>query len=285
MLKRIALLLALTAALGAQSRASQEDWLEVRSPNFIVVSNGGEKQARHVAGQLERMRSVFQTLYSQTSADSGSPIVALALKDKQSFQTLEPEAYLAKGQLDLAGLFLMAPDKNYILLRTDAEAEHPYATIYHEYTHFRVRKNSDWLPLWFNEGLAEFFQNTEIGAKEVVLGEPSPDDILYLRQNRLLPLTTLLKVDQNSPYYHDEQKGSVFYAESWALMHYLYINDFATHGDRLGNYVQLVSQNVDSVTAAERAFGDLKQLQSALERYVEQGNFQEIKAKVPHKCG
>jgi Tfp pilus assembly protein PilF len=245
------------------------------------VSNGGEKQARHVAGQLERMRSVFQTLFPAPSADSGSPIVALALKDKKSFQTLEPEAYLAKGQLDLAGLFLNAPDKNYILLRMDAEGEHPYATIYHEYTHFRVRNTSDWLPLWVNEGLAEYFQNTEIWGKEVYLGEPSPDDIQYLRQNRLLPLTTLFKVDHNSPYYHDEQKGSVFYAESWALVHYLQINDFPKRIDRLADYVQLVSQNVDSVTAAERAFGDLNQLQNALNLYVGQGSFQQFKAAVP----
>jgi tetratricopeptide (TPR) repeat protein len=281
MLMRIALLLAFTAALNASARETPESWLELRSPNFIVVSNGSDKQARHIADQLERMRSVFQTLYPESNADFGSPIVALALKDRKSFQTLEPEAYLAKGQLDLAGLFLAAPDKNYILLRLDAEGEHPYATIYHEYTHFRVRKNSDWLPLWVNEGLAEFFQNTEIEDKEVYLGEPSPDDIQYLRQNRLLPLTTLFKVDQNSPYYHDEQKGSVFYAESWALVHYLQVKDFPTHAHRLADYLQLVSQNIDSVTAAERAFGDLTRLQEALDLYVRQANFQQFKAAVP----
>jgi cytochrome c-type biogenesis protein CcmH/NrfG len=27
-------------------------------------------------------------------------------------------------------------------------------------------------------------------------------------------------VDYNSPYYHEENKGSIFYAESWALTHY-----------------------------------------------------------------
>ena len=57
------------------------------------------------------------------------------MKDKKAFQALEPEAYLAKGQLELAGLFLRAPDKNYVLLRLDAQGEHPYATVYHEYTH------------------------------------------------------------------------------------------------------------------------------------------------------
>jgi tetratricopeptide (TPR) repeat protein len=278
-LKQVALLLAFTATVNA--RAAQEAWLEVRSPNFIVVSNADEKQARRIADQLERMRAVFETLYPEPNSGPELPIVTLALRDKKSFQTLEPESYLAKGQLDLAGLFLAVPDKNYILLRLDAQGEHPYATIYHEYTHFRVRKNSDWLPLWVNEGLAEFFQNTDIVGKDVYLGKPNPDDIEYLRQNSLLPLTTLFKVDQNSPYYHEEQKGSVFYAESWALVHYLQIKDFPTHAHRLADYLQLVSQNVDSVTAAQQAFGDLNQLKRELDLYVGQAIFLEFKAAVP----
>ena len=165
MWKRIALLLAFAAAFNSPARAAPESWLEVHSPNFIVVSNADEKQARHIADQLERMREIFQTLYPEADAGPESPIVALALKDKKSFQTLEPEAYLAKGQLDLAGLFLNAPDKNYILLRMDAEGEHPYATIYHEYTLFRVRKDFNWLPLWASTGVAEFFENTRLGPK------------------------------------------------------------------------------------------------------------------------
>jgi hypothetical protein len=207
MLKRIALLLVFTAAFNARGSEAPEHWLEVRSPNFIIVSNASEKQARHIADQLERMRSIRDTLFPGSIDDQGSPIVAIAVKDKKSLQTLEPEAYLAKGQVDLAGLFLTAPDKSYILLRLDAGGDHPYATIYHEYTHFRVRRDSAWLPLWINEGYAEFFQNTEIENKIALLGEPSLVDIQILRQNTLLPITTLFKVDHNSPYYHDEQKG------------------------------------------------------------------------------
>ena len=61
----------------------------------------------------------------------------------------------------------------------------------------------------------------------------------YLRQQRLLPLTTLLKVDHNSPYYHEDNKGSVFYAESWALVHYLEITDFDNKTNRLQDYMRL----------------------------------------------
>jgi hypothetical protein len=129
------------------AHAAPERWVEVRSPNFVVLTDLNEKQGRKLAVQFEQMRAVFRKLIPTASDGAGSPIIVVALKDKKEFQALEPPAYLAKGQLNLAGLFLRAPDKNYILLRLDAEGEHPFATVYHEYTHFMMRNASEWLPL------------------------------------------------------------------------------------------------------------------------------------------
>jgi tetratricopeptide (TPR) repeat protein len=154
------------------------------------------------------------------------------------------------------------------------KGEHPFATVYHEYTHLLLENSGVWLPLWLNEGLAEFFQNTEIHDNGAKVGEPSQDDILYLRQNRLVPLTTLLQVDVNSPYYHEENKGSIFYAESWALTDFLEMTDRAAHTQRLTDYVALVNRNHDSMAAAQQIFGDLNQLQKNLESYVARSTFQ-----------
>ena len=275
--RTIVFLLLFAVTLPSSARDSADHWFEVRSQHFVVLTDTNEKQARHIASQFERMRSVFHLMMPTASDSAGSPIIVLALKDKKSFQSLEPEAYLAKGQLDLAGYFMRAPDKNYILLRLDAQGEHPYATVYHEYTHYMLRDASECIPLWLNEGLAEFYQNTDIEEKDVRLGQPSPDDILYLRQNRLLPLTTLLKVDQTSPYYHEEQKGSVFYAESWALTHYIEVTDRQKGTNRIYDYAKLLIKKEDPVVAAQQAFGDLNQLQKSLNSYISQGQFMMFK--------
>jgi tetratricopeptide (TPR) repeat protein len=272
MIKHLTALSLFCITLTASASDSSDHWLEVQSPHFVVLTDSNEKQARHLASQLEQMRSVFHILIPSATDNPGSPIIVLALKDRKGFQTLEPEAYLAKGQLDLAGFFMRAPDKNYILLRLDAEGEHPFATVYHEYTHYMLIK-ATWIPLWLNEGLAEFYQNTDIHEKDILLGQASPYDILYLRQNRLLPLATLLNVDHSSPYYHEEQKGSVFYAESWALTHYIEITDSQKKTNRLHDYAEFLIKGEDAVTAAQHAFGDLNQLQRSLQDYIQQGSF------------
>jgi Tfp pilus assembly protein PilF len=272
MSRHIALLLLFLAALNIS--ASTPAWVQVQSPHFTLITDANDKQGVHVLDQLERMRWVFQTLFPSASVDPAAPITVIAVKNKQDFAALEPEAYLAKGQISLEGLFLSTQDKNYILLRLDAENEqHPYAIIYHEYTHFQLRKDIVWLPLWLNEGLAEFFQNTDIHDKDVQLGEPSYDDLLYLRQNRIIPLPILLRVDATSPYYHEEQKGSIFYAESWALTHFLEISDRQNNTHRLTDYAERMNRHEDPVTAAQEAFGDLRQLQKALEAYIAQSGF------------
>jgi tetratricopeptide (TPR) repeat protein len=277
MRRTIALLFLLAGSLSASARDSVDHWFEVRTPHFVVLTDTSEKQGLRVAAQFERMRAVFHILLPSASDSAGSPVIVLALKDRKAFQTLEPEAYLAKGQMDLAGFFMKAPDKNYILMRVDAQGEHPFATIYHEYTHFMMRSASEWMPLWLNEGLAQFYENTDIQEKEVMLGQADAALILYLRQNPLLPLTTLLKVNYSSPYYHDEQKGSIFYAESWALTHYIEITDAQKGTHRLQDYANLLARKEDPVVAAQQTFGDLNQLQRALYSYISQGQFMMFK--------
>jgi tetratricopeptide (TPR) repeat protein len=277
MLRRVVTLVALLALVRGFAMAAPDQWVEVRSDHFRVLTDSNEKQARHILDQFERMRWMFQTLFPKLNVDPAAPIVVVAAKNQKTFETMEPEAYLAKGQIKLGGYFMQAQDKNYILLSLDAENEnHPFAAVYHEYTHLQFSPAAEWLPLWLNEGFAEFFQNTDIHNKDVQIGEPSFDDILYLQQNRLIPLPVLFSVDANSPYYHEESKGSVFYSESWALTHFLEMTDHEKNTHRLQDYLGLVSRHEDSVAAAEKAFGDLKQLQNALEFYIHAGSYKQF---------
>jgi tetratricopeptide (TPR) repeat protein len=277
MLPRLAAFALILAAPYASARDKADNWIQVQSPHFVVATNAGEKQGRRIADQFERMRSVFHAAFPKLEVDPGAPIIVLAVKDEKDFKALEPQEYLAKGSLKLGGLFLHGPDKNYVLMRVGAEGEHPYATIYHEYTHLLLSRSAEWMPLWLNEGLAEFYENTDIQEKDALLGNPSLENVGWLRQNRLLPLATLFTVDHNSPYYHEEKKGSIFYAESWALTHYIQMTDYPQKKSRLNDYGLLLAQKVDNLDAATRVFGDLKQLQSALEKYIQQPAFRYFK--------
>jgi tetratricopeptide (TPR) repeat protein len=271
---RIALtaLLLLLASTTAFAAPASSHWVELRSPHFTVFTESNQKDARRIASQFERMRVVFRVLLPDSNANVGI-ITVIAVEDNQAMRALEPAAWLAKGQSPEYAYLLSSPDKNYIVLRLDAmDQEHPFASIYHEYTHL-VNSKSPWIPLWLNEGEAEFYANTDIGKTEVRYGQPSSTDIVYLRGAKLLPLLTLLAIDSSSPSYHDEDKTSIFYKESWALHHMLRSMDSQNKTHRLRDYSVNLIQGQDSVTAARNAFGNLDTLQQQLESYIKLEKF------------
>jgi len=119
MLKRLLPVIVLLAATSLQ--AAEAPPVQVASPHFTVITDAGEKEARRILDNFERMRWVFQTLFPKANVDPATPIVVIAMKNRKGFQALEPPAYLAKNQLNLAGLFMKTQDMNYMLLRLDAE--------------------------------------------------------------------------------------------------------------------------------------------------------------------
>jgi TonB family protein len=273
MSRRIALVLLTVAALVSTAAAQTDAWLQVRTPHFIVVSNAPEKDARKAAHQFEGMRSVFQRVFPDADLDTASPMLVLAVQDKRSLQSLVPTVYLSKGQLNLAGLFLTSPEQNYVLILLNASGSHPYAPVYHEYAHFVFSRLHQWMPLWLTEGIAEYYQNTEILDDKVRLGKGDPSLQYAIDYHALLPLSTLFAVDPHSPYYHEEDKGSIFYAESWALTHYLKDKDDLDGTHRLNDFLDLLQKNVDPTAAATQAFGDLDELELSLRKHAVGGQY------------
>jgi len=76
---------------------------------------------------------------------------------------------------------------DYVVLRLDTEGNNPFHTLYHEYTHALLRLNFSNLPLWLNEGLAEFFGNTTLGDKEIKTGTSDPGHLYLLNQSKTDP--------------------------------------------------------------------------------------------------
>ena len=81
------------------------------------------------------------------------------------------------------------------------------------------------VPVWFNEGLAEYDSTYQMyGEREATLGRVKEEHVFELRE-RFIPLTELLAVDHRSPLYNEGERRGVFYAESWALVHYLLLGN------------------------------------------------------------
>jgi tetratricopeptide (TPR) repeat protein len=271
----------LLASVGVANAAKPQAWIEVRSPHFVVVSDANEKRARRVALQFELIRAVFQKSFPRARVDPVGQVTVLAARDEKSLKNLLPEFWEEKGQLHPDGIFVRGPEKNFVALRVDVPSEDAYHTIYHEYVHMLMSLNVPWLPTWLNEGIAEVYGNSFIGEKAVHLGRPSLAHLALLRQGRLLPLDVLLAVDHSSPYYNEADKASIFYAQSWALTHFLMLGDRMQHRQKLVEFVGLINNGMDQREALERTLGDLKTLDERLKAYIQQPTLGYVRIEPP----
>ena len=201
--------LAIVILLVAQSGHAADKWTSARSKNFLFVGNATESQIRRVGRNLEEFRAGLALLFPAINQKSPLPITVVVFKDDGSFRPFKP---LYQGKpANVTGFFQSGTDANFIALSADIQTPH---VIYHEFVHSLTRDIVQ-LPPWANEGLAEFYGQFEIesNGKEMLLGRAMGEHIVTLRQ-QFLPLNQLLAVDRRSPFYNEQSKQGIFYAES-----------------------------------------------------------------------
>jgi len=100
----------------------------------------------------------------------------------------------------------------------------------------------------------------------------------------LLPFRALFAVDQYSPYYNETGKRGVFYAESWALVHYLILGNGGQRAGQLGKFIQLITNNVKIEDAFAQAFQTtVEAMEKDLKKYIEGRTFKMQLATFDHK--
>lgn len=258
------------------SRAEHhETWVEVRSPHFTVLSNAGEHEGRLTAQQFEEIRAMFEQRYPTLRADWGKPTVIFALKNEDSLKLFLPGYGKDQNAMRLSGLYRLAYDRNYALVRTDVRGTgpFPYHALYHEYTHAHFRLNYRGLPLWLNEGIAEFYGNTVIEGKDVKIGGVDEAQLRLLRENPLIPVPRLVSIDSSSPLYNTRDHSGIFYTESWAIVHYFMLSADVSDKNILNKYLANLHDSDDPIEAANKSFGDLNALAEKLEAYAHQTKF------------
>jgi tetratricopeptide (TPR) repeat protein len=256
---------------------AKDSWTSVRTKNFFLVGNAGEKDIRKVATRLEQFRDVFARLFPNARFETPVPTTVIVFKSMSSYKPFNfgnNAGYFQKGQ-----------DVNYITLTTELSAQNPYSVIYHEYVHLLVENTSGNAPTWFNEGLAEYYSSFDIEEdRKAHLGDLIPYHLETLREQKLLPLRALFAVDQYSPYYNETGKRGVFYAESWALVHYLILGNGGQRVGQLSKFIQLIAANVKIEDAFAQAFQTtVEAMEKELKKYVEGQTFKMQIATFDHK--
>jgi tetratricopeptide (TPR) repeat protein len=224
--------------LTVQVAAAKETWTSITSKNFTVVGNASEGEMRKVTMRLEQFRQAVSVLFTNAKIESRVPTTVVLFKSHNSFKPFKPK-YKGKTKENVGGYFISGGDLNYIVLTTETGGASPYEIIFHEYEHFILANNMRRAPAWLHEGLAEFVSTlaTSDNEQKVRLGTPIARHVYTLRQNSAIPLKTFFNVDHLSPQYNESDKVGIFYAQSWALIHYLMLGNNGARRPQLTRFI------------------------------------------------
>ena len=248
---------------------AENEWLEVRSPNFSVITDASEKRGRDVALRFEQMRYVFASLLRKDMVSVPVPLQIVAFRNSKIFRQFMP---LWQGKpIDAAGLYQGGQDRNFILL--DLSVENPYSVVFHEYAHLLLNGNYPRTQPWFDEGFAELFRTTHIIGKEARVGDVADDLGYTLRDAKLLPVVDLFNITPDSKVYNERgDHNQLFYAQSWLVVHYLFDNNKLAQAGVYFNLTQ--NQNVPVPQAIQQAFGMLPhEFDKEIEKYLRGNRF------------
>jgi tetratricopeptide (TPR) repeat protein len=262
--------------------AADQHWLRVSSDHFTVITDAGDKSGHEIAGRFEQMRAVFGDLLMRSKLRMSQPIEIIAIGGDKEFEQLAP---VANGQaINAPGFWLPGEDRIFIVL--NASQPDSWRAIEHPFAHYLLEYNYPLTPAWFDEGFAEYFASVRFTLKNMELGSDpelvptyktdllgnqvetgSLKSLTELLQNPVwLAWPDLLTMKNRTANGVEGTHHTLFYAQSWILVHYLLSKEKMSAA---GVYFNLVeNQHVPVEQAIQQAFGmSVTQLDQELKNY------------------
>src|SRR5262245_13712599 len=114
----VAWLAAFAVGMGGPAVFAADTWVEVKTPNFTIVSNSGEGTARKTAAEFEQVRAAYARIWKFVETTHIDPVVALALKDESTLRRFAPQYFEVKGGIKVVSAWVHGSRRLYLLLRT-----------------------------------------------------------------------------------------------------------------------------------------------------------------------
>lgn len=265
---RIAVLasaLVLTSAAGARALPDPgDDWLQVETPGFVLTSNAKEAKTRELAEAFAGFQAALRLVQPGLRHETPVPVRIFAFRTEKDYAPYR--AVLGGDPEGVAGHFFGHTWIYFIFLEAYPGRHDALPIVYHEYVHAHLANNFGRLPLWLNEGLADYFSTLERRKGEIVVGTPPEGRLESVRATTFLPMAQLFAVTEDSPEYNERERRGLYYAQSWLVVHYLLTDP--DRGRAAGAFFRRVSEGEDADAALRATMGfGLDDLQSHLRAY------------------
>lgn len=269
----VAALLFVTASVArAQTNAPPAivDFFNATAGQYQVVAQSSGDVAWQVNRFMNQMLQQYSRYFSNWSLKAGARVIVFSNAEDFRAYAVVPAMLVHGG---LAG---------YCHLNTDEDGNTFYELVTHEHDNlWQVLAHEGFhqflgyelgleVPVWLNEGMAQYFETSYIAYGRLHTGLVSQSKLRVAqelcRTGRALSVSELLQMDRTTFYAN----ARVTYPMSWALVYYLMTRDGSSYSNsRFRHYLQDLKFNQDSIASFQRRFGrDSSQWESDFVHYI-----------------
>jgi tetratricopeptide (TPR) repeat protein len=226
----------------------ERKWIEAKTENFAIYSTLSERKTIKLLKNLDALRQAAPKITNIQRTDSTIPTHIFAVKSSSDFEKFGIDR-------NYAGWIKAGLRNNTILIRDTPNMDEAGIGL-HEYAHFLTFNATDFAyPMWFQEGFAEYLSGTHLSGNRFDVGRMPESRYLSLVRGNWLSAQQLL-VSGAYESLNDYQK-SMFYAQSWALVHFLMSQEYenGSFGTAMDSYLQMVASGVGETEAFEATMG------------------------------
>ncbi len=241
------------------------------SEHYTIKTDTSREFAKLIATHMDALYGEYEERFSSYAMQRHNRATIKVFDSRRAYDRAAPE--FMQGT---AGAF--SSEKNLIMaFRSDRTNEDVLKTLYHEGFHqFLYDRVGENMPLWLNEGFAEYFAEAIWDGREFHTGSKPHARLLPLQRSlergRFIQLRHLFRFGQSDWLTHIRQGDPLArlqYDQAWSVIHFLQHGHEGKFQDRLIQYLRLHVEGVGPDAAFRKSFGtDIDGMQRAWRAYV-----------------
>ena len=259
--------------LAASAHAEVPTLHRFNSRAYNIQTNLSRREVRPFADHMDKVFAAYRQRFEGFRArDTGDMPLILLRTRQQYMQYMQRRDVNAKNS---GGMFFVLGDESGLVTWTaDRPRSKTFEVLQHEGFHqFAHNYLGRRLPIWINEGLAEYFQDAVVVGRKMEIGLADARRIQIvknaLRDGDAVRFSELINID------HDQwrrtlrtapKRATLLYAQSWSVVYFLIHGDDQKYQSAFNTYLNLVSRGKQSRAAFQQAFG-VESLAPAADRW------------------
>jgi hypothetical protein len=259
-LRKLILALAAAAAAVFAALPAAAAWRKAESDNFIVYSQASEGKVREQVALLEDYNAFLRLLTGVTDPAPANKLPVYLVRGQKQLREVRhdiPAQVAGFYRSNPAGIAAFADD------RAGGWGAGEDQVLLHEIAHhFMMQYRPAAYPAWFVEGFAEYVSTASFKPNQIEFGQASPARASWLARAQWLPFERVLF----QPPPRSKEEGSLFYAQSWLLTHYLMRDE--VQKEKFKAFLRARFQGIPPQKAFADSFGiEPKELEKILRTY------------------